>query len=96
MVTTLSNGVKCYLLLLLQCPDVRGTQKEFSCNVLKEGVEWGPAGKLMLKTSGTQAPPGNGIQTVPLTLLMLGNIYLAEPNKQCKEFHLSYWHSRGP
>lgn len=50
MVTTLSNGVKCYLLLLLQCPDVRGTQKEFSCNVLKEGVEWGPAGKLMLKT----------------------------------------------
>lgn len=83
-------------MLLLQRPDVQGTQKEFSCNVLKEGVEWGQAGKLMLKTAGAQAPPGNRIQTVPLTMLMLGNIYLAEPNKQGKEFHLSYWHSKGP
>ena len=27
---------------------------------------------------------------------MLGNIYLAEPNKQCKASHLSNWHSKGP
>lgn len=67
-------------------------ERKINGGVVREGQEENATVKAWVPTT----TPGSWIQTVSLTTLMPGNIYLAEPNKQCKESHLSNWHSKGP